>query len=110
MVKKVTIITPPEYESLILESLGGSGIIQLKEVSGPDIEWLKKGSERVTDYRALYEKIHPRYVELSELTDTELTFTRPSQAEFKRFAEAPEAEAEVILEKLEGLMDQVKGL
>jgi hypothetical protein len=78
LVKKVTIITPPEYESLILESLGGSGVIQLKEVSGPDLEWLRKGSERVTDYKALYQEIHPRYVELSELTDIELKLVRPS--------------------------------
>ena len=30
LVKKVTIITPPEYESLILESLSGSDVIKLK--------------------------------------------------------------------------------
>ncbi len=52
-----------------LESLGGSDVIQLKEVSGPDLEWIRKGSERVTDYKALYQKIHSHYVELSELTD-----------------------------------------
>ena len=69
MIKKVTIITPPEYESLILESLGRSGVIQFKEVSGHDLEWLQMGSERVTDYKALYQEIHPRYLELSELSD-----------------------------------------
>jgi vacuolar-type H+-ATPase subunit I/STV1 len=110
LVKKVTIITPPEYESLILESLGGSDVIQLKEVSGPDLEWIRKGSERVTDYKALYQKIHSHYVELSELTDIELKLVRPGLGEFKRFAEAPEAEAEAVLEKLEGLIAQVKEL
>jgi vacuolar-type H+-ATPase subunit I/STV1 len=110
LVKKVTIITPPEYESLILESLGGSGVIQLKEVSGPDLEWLSKGSERVTDYAALYQKIHPRYIELSELTDSELEFTRTNLEEFRRFTEDPETEAEAILKKLEELIEQTQVL
>jgi hypothetical protein len=88
MIKKVTIITPPEYESLILESLGRSGAIQFKEVSGHDLDWLQKGSERVTDYKAFYQEIHPRYLELSELSDHEIERLTPSMDEFKIFTVA----------------------
>ena len=110
MIKKVTIITPPEYESLILESLGRSGAIQFKEVSGHDLEWLQKGSERVTDYKALYQEIHPRYLELSELSDHEIERLTPSMDEFKVFTVAPEDEAKAVLEKLESLISKLKNI
>jgi hypothetical protein len=108
LIKKVTIITPPEYESLILESLGKSRAIQLKKVSGPDLEWLKKGSEKIINYKALYDEIHPRYLELSELSDHEIKRVTPSIEDFKKFTAAPEDEANAILEKLESLLTQTK--
>ncbi len=108
MIKKVTIVTPPEYESLILEALGKSGTIQLKKVSGPDLEWLKRGSEKVINYKAIYDEIHPRYLELSELSDHEIKRVTPSIEEFRSFTAAPEAEANAILEKLRSLLTQTK--
>jgi V/A-type H+-transporting ATPase subunit I len=109
LVKKVTIITPPEYESLILESFGRSGAIQLKEVSGVDLDWLRRGSERVTDYKALYQEIHPRYLELSELSDHDIKRVTPSIDDFKSFVAAPDVEANIVLEGLESLLDRLKG-
>ena len=107
MVKKVTIITPPEYESLILESLGRTGAIQLREATGPDLEWLKKGSVRVTDHKVLYEKIHPRFLELSELSALDIEHVTPSMDELKSFVANPEAEVNTVLEKLEGQIAQL---
>ena len=108
MIKKVTIVAPPEYESLILEALSKSRAIQLKTVSGHDLEWLKRGSEKVINYKALYDEIHPRYVELSELSDHEIKRVTPSIEEFRSFTAAPEAEANAILEKLGSLLTQTK--
>jgi polyhydroxyalkanoate synthesis regulator phasin len=108
LIKKVTIVTPPEYESLILESLGKSRAIQLQKVSGPDLEWLKKGSEKVINYKALYDEIHPRYLELSELIDHEIKRVTPSIEEFRSFTAAPEAEANAVLENLQNLLTQMK--
>jgi vacuolar-type H+-ATPase subunit I/STV1 len=108
LIKKVTIVAPPEYESLILEALSKSRAIQLKTVSGHDLEWLKRGSEKVINYKALYDEIHPRYVELSELSDHEIKRVTPSIEEFRSFTAAPEAEANAILEKLGSLLTQTK--
>ena len=108
MIKKVTIVAPPEYESLILEALSKSRAIQLKTVSGHDLEWLKRGSEKVINYKALYDEVHPRYVELSELSDHEIKRVTPSIEEFRSFTAAPEAEANAILEKLGSLLTQAK--
>lgn len=108
MIKKVTIVTPPEYESLILEALSKSRAIQLKKVSGHDLEWLKKGSEKVTNYKALYDEIHPRYLELSELSDHDIKRVTPSIEEFRSFTAEPEAEANAILEKLGSLLTQTR--
>jgi vacuolar-type H+-ATPase subunit I/STV1 len=111
LVKKVTIITPPEYESLILESLGRTEAIQLRHATGPDLEWLKKGSERVTDYKALYEKIHPRYLELLELSTLEIEHITPSMDELKSFVANPEADLNTMMEKLESqivLLEEIR--
>jgi V/A-type H+-transporting ATPase subunit I len=107
LVTKVTIITPPEYESLILEALGKTETIQLRMATGPDLEWLKKGSERATDYKALYEKIHPRFLELSELSGLDIEHVTPIMDELKIFVANPEAEVNTVLEKLESQIDQL---
>ena len=44
----------------------------------------------MTDYKALYYKIHPRYLQLLELEDQEIKRFTPSMVEFKRFVADPE--------------------
>lgn len=53
--KKFTIITLPEHESPILESLGKARITHLIEATGPDFERLKEVAEEV-DFEELREK------------------------------------------------------
>lgn len=62
----------------------------------------------MTDYKALYQEIHPRYLELSELGDHEIKRLTPSMGEFKIFTVAPEAKA--VLEKLESLISKLKDI
>jgi len=103
LIKKVTIVTPPEYEGIILQSLGRSGIIQLKEVSGLDFEWLNGSSKKDTNYKELYQKIHPRYLQLLELSDDEFKRVTPSTDEYNKFVLNPESEVNAVLEKNEAL-------
>ena len=63
MMKKVTIITFPEYESLVLDSLGAAGVTQLKEVTGADYDEYRKEATG-PDYKALFGEVDPRYKEL----------------------------------------------
>jgi len=104
LVKKVTIITPPEYEGIILESLGKSGVIQLKEVSDLDFEWLNSSLRKSTNYKELYQKIHPRYLKFSERSDNEIKRVTPSTDEYHNFVMNPESEVNAILEKYEALL------
>jgi hypothetical protein len=62
--KKVTIITPPEYEGFVLESLGKSQVVHLVDASGPDFEELKDTSGAGPDYKLLYQKVNERYSEI----------------------------------------------
>jgi len=105
--KKVTIITPPEYEGLVLEALGRSQVTQLKEVMGHDFERLM-GFEKEIDYKALYEKIHSRYLELLELGGLDVKQGPPNVDELRKFTAAPEAEATAVLEQIERLVSHLK--
>jgi len=54
--KKFTIITLPEHESPVIESLGKAGITHLIEVTGPDFERFKEVAEKV-DFEEPKEKV-----------------------------------------------------
>jgi len=107
LMKKVTIITPPEYEGLVLESLGRSGTTQLKEVSGLDFERFRGATEKGVDYKALYQKVHSRYLEFLEPGDLDVQRATLGIDEYKRFASDPEAEADAGFEDLERLTAQL---
>jgi len=106
LMKKVTIITPTEYESLVLEALGRSRVTQLKEVTGPGFEELK--DSKGVDYQELYEKVHSRYLELMELGAFTIEHKMPTLEELRRLAEVPEDEVNAVLEELERLIAQLK--
>lgn len=102
--KKVTIISPPEYESIILESLGSAGITQLKEVTGPDFEALRREGEREIDYGALYKEVHSRYQQLSEMGGLTPKPVMSSIEDLRKFFAAPKDEVNLVLSELDGLI------
>lgn len=106
MMKKVTIITPPEYESLVLESLGRARVTQLKQVTGPGFDDLLKEDEQV-DFKAIYERVHASYQKLQELSEGELESVLPSSDDLRRFHSNPEAESNKILADMEQLIDKL---
>ena len=99
--KKVTIITPPEYEGLVLESLGKAGVIQLKNVTGDEFEGLRAPVDQGVDYKELYQRVRTRLVEPIGLSDMKVERRTPDVEELRSFALEPE-------EKIEALINEAK--
>ena len=108
--KKVTIITPPEYESLVLESLGKASVTQLKPVTGKDFDRLRETSGLMADYSELYARFHERYQELLKLGEGDIERVSLSKDELRRFTSNPEEEANTILSQLESVLPQLEEL
>lgn len=106
--KKITIITPPEYESIVLESLGKASITQLKEVRDPEFDILRKESEKSVDYGALFHELQTRYQELVELIGESLKPSSANLEDLKRFASNPREEVEHSINELNRLIAQFK--
>ncbi len=104
--KKVTIITPPEYEGLVLESLGRARVTQLKPVTGTEYDGLKGDPEEQVDYRQLYKRIYDRYGEL--LDDLEVEPVTPSVDELRTFSLDPEGRVDTIIEEASALLGKIE--
>ena len=107
--KKVTIITFPEYESLVLDSLGAGGVTQLKEVTGPDYDEYRKENTG-PDYKALFNEVEPRYKELQRLISFQIERTTPSLDTLRDYARKPEAKTKATLLQLDRILAQIKGV
>ncbi|HEX9914822.1 MAG TPA: V-type ATPase 116kDa subunit family protein [Candidatus Bathyarchaeia archaeon] len=99
--KKVTIITPPEYEGLVLESLGRAGVLHLKNVTGAEFEGLRAPLDLGVDYKELYQRVRTRLVEPIGLSDMKVERRTPDVEELRSFALQPE-------EKVEALINEAK--
>jgi len=106
--KKVTIITPPEYEGLLLESLGKAQVVHFTKVTGEDYEALKDPSEEATDYRILYNKVNTRYEEILKMGDFVVERKTPILEELREFTLSPEGKAEAIIDEATSLIEDVK--
>jgi vacuolar-type H+-ATPase subunit I/STV1 len=106
--KKVTIITFPEYESLVLDSLGAAGVTQLKEVTGPDYDDYRKEAKG-PDYKILFGEIEPRYRELQKLINFKIDRTIPSLEVLRDYARNPDVKAKATIQQLDRLLAQLKG-
>ncbi len=108
MMKKVTIITFPEYESLVLDSLGAAGVTQLKEVTGPDYDEYRKEATG-PDYKALFSEVEPRYKELQRLISFKIDRTTPSLDVLRDYARNPEAKTKATVQQLDRILAQLRG-
>jgi len=106
--KKVTIITPPEYEGYLLESLGKSQVVHLVDASGPDFDELKDASGEGPDYKLLYQKVNERYSEILGMGDFTVERKTPSVEELRVFTLNPEAKVDAILDDAISLIDKIK--
>ena len=106
--KKVTIITPPEYEGLLLESLGKSQVIHFTKVTGSEYESLRDPSGEAIDYRVLYNKVNTRYQEILEMVDFAVERQTPRLEELREFTLDPEGKADAIIDEATTLIEDVK--
>ncbi|MBL7169155.1 hypothetical protein ISS40_10820 [Candidatus Bathyarchaeota archaeon] len=108
MMKKFTIITPPEYEHQIIRDLGAARVVQLKAVSGVDVERLRKTGERIVDFKGLYEKFQDEYKVLEESTILELEGMDLEADELREFTEDPAASVDDFLAKFRDIQEKIK--
>jgi V/A-type H+-transporting ATPase subunit I len=106
--KKFTIITPPEYEHQIVRELGVGRVVQLKAVSGVDVERLRKTGERIVDFKGLYEKFQDEYKALEESTILELEGMDLEADELREFTEDPAASVDDFLAKFQDVQEKIK--
>ena len=110
MMKKVTIITPPEYEGLILESLGRAQVTQFKHVTGSEFERLETPSEKTVDYQKLYQRVQTHLLEPLNLDISKVARVTPSKDELVRFARDPEGKGESVINEAEGLIKKIESI
>ena len=108
MIKKVTIITPPEYEGPVLEALGRAQVTQLKHVSGSEFAELEVPSEQLVDYNKLYEKTQTRLLEPLDLSIHDVQKVTPSKEELQDFARDPEGKINSLIEETDSLINKIK--
>jgi len=108
LIKKVTIITPPEYEGLVLEALGRTQVTQLKHVSGSEFAELEVPSEQLVDYKKLYEKTRTRLLEPLGLNLHDVKKFAPSKQELQDFTRDPEGKIDSYIEAIDGLIDKIE--
>ena len=106
--KKFTIITPPEYEHQIINELGAARVVQLKAVSGVDVERLRKTGERIVDFKSLYEKFLDEYKALEESTAFQLEGTELEADKLKEFNEDPVASVDNLVAKIQEVKEKIK--
>lgn len=107
MMKKVTIITPPEYEGLVLESLGRARVTQLTHVTGSEFEGLETPAEQTVDYKELYQRVQTRLVEPLGLSEMKLERVTPDADELKAFARDPVGTVDSLIIEARSLIAKV---
>ena len=107
MMKKVTIITPPEYEGLLLESLGRARVTQLTHVTGSEFEGLETPAEQTVDYKELYQRVQTRLVEPLGLSEMKLERVTPDADELKAFARDPVGTVDSLIIEARSLIAKV---
>jgi vacuolar-type H+-ATPase subunit I/STV1 len=107
LMKKVTVITFPEYESLVLGSLGAAGVTQLTEVKGPDFDEYKK-EVKGPDYKTLYDDVAPRYKELKKLINFEIEVTTPLLDVLRDYTRNPEVRTKQAVQTLDRVIGKLK--
>ena len=106
--KKFTIISPPEYEHQILRELGTTRVVQLKAVSGVDVERLRKTGERIVDFKGLYEKFQDEYKALEESNVLDLESIELEVDKLREFTKDPDRIVEDFLVKIQDIQEKIK--
>ncbi len=106
--KKVTIITPPEYEGLVLESLGTAQVTQLVHLAGTEFEGLEAPTEHAVDYKELYQRVQTRLIEPLGLGGKEVERVTPDVEDLREFSRDPEGTIDSLIKEAESLINKIK--
>ena len=106
--KKVTIITPPEYEGPVLEALGRAKVTQLKHVTGSDFEELQSPSEQKVNYKELYQKVQTRLLEPLDLDINKVPKVTPTKEELKEFAHDAEGKIDSLITESDHIKQEIE--
>jgi vacuolar-type H+-ATPase subunit I/STV1 len=106
--KKFTIIATPEHEHQILGELSKARVVQLKAVSGVDINRIRKTGERVVDYKGIYEKLHEEYQILEKASLFDLESTYLATEKIKEFTEDPNGQVDIYISVFKEIQDKIK--
>jgi len=106
--KKVTIITSPEYDGMILESLGRARVTQLKHITGSEFDGLEVSEEQSVDYKELYTRVQTRLVAPIGLEGMNVEPVTPNPEELKEFARDPYAVIDSLVTESNKQLDAIR--
>ena len=106
--KTFTIISTPEYEHQILGELSKARIVQLKAVSGVDIDRLRRTGERDVDFKGIYEKFIDEYQILEKASLFDLESTYLATEKIKEFTEDPNGQVDIYVSVFKEIQDKIK--
>ena len=106
--KKFTIIATPEHEHQILGELSNARVVQLKAVSGVDINRIRKTGERVVDFKGIYEKLNEEYQILEKASLFDLESTYLATEKIKEFTEDPNGQVDIYISVFKEIQDKMK--
>ena len=89
--KKITVVTFPEYESILLNSLGKASLTQLKPVVGAEFEGFRDVSRDV-DFKTLYNNLDEYYRGLSKVAKSSISGLTPSPEKMREIFVDPKGE------------------
>jgi vacuolar-type H+-ATPase subunit I/STV1 len=104
--KKITIVSNPRNEAVILEHLGQLGIIQLIECDDPEFMELQR-VEKTIDYERLSQFLHSHYCKFRDHLPYEIKPVKPSITALQRFSSDPNIEVMSYIEQLQAILIQI---
>jgi len=99
--KKVTIVTSTEHESLLLDQLGKARLISFKTVPQSEYEGFEESFTEQIDFPAVYKELDAQYKKLTELEPSFVVRPmNPDDEELKEFAREPEKVTKKIVDEV----------
>lgn len=97
--KKITIISGPAVDGLIIEHIGRLGLVQLSPVTSPEYEELRRVEKKI-DYSDLYKKYHVSFLELIDAIPDEIPPVKPEVGKLQQISIDPENEVNLLIEEI----------
>ena len=99
--KKVTIVTSTEHESLLLDQLGKARLISFKTVPKSEYQGFEESFTEQIDFPAVYKELDSHYKKLIDLEPSlAVRPINPDDEELKEFAREPEKVTKKIIDEL----------